>query len=126
MTLEYNPVLLFPMSKQYGVQPQNFCTFLKYADGTIMSSSMIQDNLSLYQYGTDTYAGQYYSNVYSKYIRMSLDPNFIANNGVSNYTIYHYSGGAAGYLNNLPISSSTLHIRTPQTNSLFLSLFNTV
>jgi hypothetical protein len=126
MTLEYNPVLLFPMSKQYGVQPQNFCTILKYADGSIMNSSLFQDSLTLYQYGTDTYAGQYYSNVYSKYIRMSLDSAFIATHGVSNYTIFHYSPTAAGFLNNLPVSSSTLHIRTPPTNSLFLSLFNTV
>lgn len=123
LSLEYNPVILFPMASSSNVIPQNISTFIQYADGTLMSNVTFSDYMSWNQYSPG--ADAFFSNVYSKYMRIRLDAAFIASNGVSNYTIYHRLTTAASYINGLnSTSNSTCHIRTPVQNSIFLNLFN--
>lgn len=123
INLEYNPVLLFPMATAANVAPQNISTYLQYKDGTIVNCATFSDFMSWNQYSSG--ADAYYSNVYSKYMRISLDPRFIASNGVSNYTLYHRLSTASLYVNGInQTSNSTCHIRTPLQNSLFLTIFN--
>jgi hypothetical protein len=123
ISLEYNPVILFPMATATTVLPQNISTYVQYADGTLMSNATFSDYVSWNQYSPGADAS--ISNVYSKYIRIRLDAGFVASNGVSNYTIYHLLPTASLYINSLNTTiNSTCHIRTPAQNSLFLNLFN--
>ena len=123
ISLEYNPVLLFPMASAANVAPQNISTYIQYKDGTILNSVTFSDYMSWNQYSLG--ADGFFSNLYSKYIRLHIDPGFVMSNGVSNYTIYHRLSTAALYVDGLNYTSnSTCHIRTPVQNSLFLNLFN--
>ena len=123
ISIEYNPVLLFPMASAANVAPQNISTYIQYKDGTILNSVTFSDFMSWNQYSPG--ASGFYSNLYSKYIRLRIDPGFVMSNGVSNYTIYHRLSTAALYVDGINYTSnSTCHIRTPVQNSLFLNLFN--
>lgn len=123
ISIEYNPVLLFPMASAANVVPQNVSTYIQYKDGTIMNSVTFSDYMSWNQYSLG--GSGFYSNLYSKYIRLRIDPAFVLSNGVSNYTLYHRLSTAALYVDGINYTSnSTCHIRTPVQNSLFLNLFN--
>lgn len=123
ISIEYNPVLLFPMASAATVAPQNVSTYIQYKDGTILSNVTFSDYMSWNQYSPG--ADGFFSNLYSKYMRLHIDPAFVMSNGVSNYTIYHRLSTAALYVDGLNhTSNSTCHIRTPSQNSLFLNLFN--
>lgn len=125
ISIEYNPVLLFPMASAANVAPQNVSTYIQYKDGTILNSVTFSDYMSWNQYSAGVGADGFFSNLYSKYIRLRIDPGFVTSNGVSNYTIYHRLSTSALYVNGLSQSlNSTCHIRTPIQNSLFLNLFN--
>lgn len=123
ISIEYNPVLLFPMASAANVAPQNVSTYIQYKDGTILNSVTFSDYMSWNQYSPG--GSGFYSNLYSKYIRLRIDPSFVMSNGVSNYTLYHRLSTAALYVAGInDTSNSTCHIRTPVQNSLFLNLFN--
>lgn len=124
VTLDYNPVLLFPMANSNTVPPRLIETYLLYQNGGI-GSEICEDYFNFNQY-TGITGSEYTSNIYSKNLTLQLRTNFILNNGVGDYTIYHnilsnssniYNLGPAG-------DNSTLHIRTPIQNSLFLRILN--
>lgn len=123
--LDYNPVLLFPMAKSNTIPPQEIKTYLLYEDGVGYGSEIFTDYFNYNQYAGDT-ASPYTSNIYSRNITLQLSTNFIRNHGLSNYTLYHESLGLASNIYFLGPAgcNSTLHIRTPVLNSLFLRILN--
>lgn len=123
--LDYNPVLLFPMAKSNTTPPQEIKTYILYDDGTSYGSEIFTDYFNYNQYAGDT-ASPFTSNIYSRNITLQLSTNFIRNHGVSNYTVYHQSQGLASNIYFLGPAgcNSTLHIRTPIMNSLFLRILN--
>jgi hypothetical protein len=125
ISLEYNPVLLFPMASGANIVPQNVSTYIQYKDGTILNNVTFSDYMSFNQYSAGAGADGFFSNLYSKHIRMSIDAGFVMSNGVSNYTVYHRLSTTSLYINGLSQAfNSTCHIRTPVQNSLYLNLFN--
>ena len=125
ISLEYNPVLLFPMASAANIVPQNVSTYIQYKDGTILNNVTFSDHMSFNQYSAGVGADGFFSNLYSKHIRMSIDPGFVMSNGISNYTVYHRLSTTSLYINGLSQAfNSTCHIRTPVQNSLYLNLFN--
>lgn len=123
--LDYNPVLLFPMAKSNTTPPQEIKTYLLYQDGIQYGSEIFTDYFNYNQYAGDT-ASPTTSNIYSRNITLQLNTSFIRNNGVSNYTLYHESPVLASNIYFLGPAgcNSTLHIRTPVRNSLFLRILN--
>ena len=123
ISLEYNPVLLFPMASGANIVPQNVSTYIQYKDGTILNNVTFSDYMSFNQYSAGS--DGFFSNLYSKHINMSIDAGFVMSNGVSNYTVYHRLSTTSLYINGLSQAfNSTCHIRTPVQNSLYLNLFN--
>jgi hypothetical protein len=118
--IDYNPVILLPMASSNSTLPRPISTYLVY-DGNFLAATSYADTMSFNQYsGTAPL-----SNIYSKNLRLRIDPAFLLSNGESNYTIYHRMLSTATHVYNLGTSeSSTLHIRTPQQNSLFVNIFN--
>jgi len=125
VSIEYNPVLLFPMATTTLTQPQNLCTILLHNGFNVVPNLTYNDTISFSQASSDSNASAYFSNVYSKYVRIKLDTNFVLSNPNDNYSIYHYSPTLASHIYALgPGCNSTLHIRTPNTNSVYLNIFN--
>ena len=125
VSLEYSPVLLLPMATTNDAPPQHLCTVVKYNTTEVVPAATFQDTILFNQYSATLNASSYYSNVYSKYMRIRLDSGWVTSNGVHDYTIHHYSPSLAQSIASLGTTcNSTLHIRTPCTNSLFLNIFN--
>ncbi len=128
VTLDYNPVLLFPMANSNTVPPRLIETFLMYGNSISYlnyGSEIYEDYFNFNQYAGIT-GSAVTSNIYSKNITLQLKPGFIRNNGVGDYTIYHNITELSSNIYNLGPAgdNSTLHIRTPIQNSLFLRILN--
>ena len=124
--LEYNPVLLYPMALNNQVTPQLIQTYLQYDyNGTRMPVSQYDDYMNFNQYNAAVAASDYTSNLYSKYLRLTLDPDYITSNGCSSYTLYHVMPtGSASIYNYSQIFNSTVNVRISAKNSLYLNIFN--
>lgn len=125
VSIEYSPVLLLPMASANQTPLQNFCTVITYNGSTVVPNANFVETIPFSHYLPTSGASAYSSNVYSRYMRIRLDAGWVASNGVHNYTIRHYSPTLAQSIHSLGTAcNSTLHIRTPCTNSLFLNIFN--
>jgi hypothetical protein len=63
------------------------------------------------------------SNLYSKYLRLNLDPNILLSNRNANYIIYHTLPTAAAQC---AVPPTTVHVRTSVQNSIFITITNTL
>ena len=123
VSIEYSPVLVLPMASTNITPLLNFCTVIVYSDGSVVPNTTFSDTILFNQYLPGGSA--IFSNVYSKYMRIRLDPSWVLSNGDGDYSIYHHAPFLADAIFNYSESlNSTLHIRTPSTNSLFLNIFN--
>jgi hypothetical protein len=124
--LEYNPVLLYPMALNNQTSPQLIQTYLQYDyNGARMPVSQYDDYMNFNQYNAAVGASDYTSNLYSKYLRLSLDPDYITSNGCSSYTLYHVlPTGTANIYNYSETFNSTVNVRISAKNSLYLNIFN--
>ena len=123
VTLEYNPIILFPMASDPNVLPQAISTFLKFTtDNTKYTylSTLNNDYMNWNQYTIG--GGATTSNLYSKYLRLNLDPNILLSNTTAKYIIYHTLPTAAVKCAVTP--PTTAHIRTSVQNSMFITITN--
>jgi hypothetical protein len=106
--------------------PQLIQTYLQYDyNGTRMPVSQYDDYMNFNQYNAAVGASDYTSNLYSKYLRLTLDPGYITSNGCSSYTLYHVMPtGAANIYNYSETFNSTVNVRISAKNSLYLNIFN--
>lgn len=129
VSLEYSPVLLFPMALNANVAPQPISTFISYQStipgappsltNTIIPNTTFTDYMTWNQYAVGGSA--YVSNVYSKYIRLGISTGFLLNNTAGTYNVCHALPTAG---TNMTAGATTMHIRNPQQNSAFLNIFN--
>lgn len=124
VTLEYNPVILFPMAVNQNVEPQEISTFMKFTTDNITYtylSSVNTDYMNWKQYilGGETTT----SNLYSKYLRLNLDPKILLSNTEAKYIIYHTLPTAVPQCS---VPPTTAHIRTSPQNSMFITITNTL
>jgi hypothetical protein len=128
VSLEYSPVLLFPMALNANVAPQLISTFISYQStipgapptltNTIIPNTTFTDYMTWNQYALGGSA--YVSNVYSKYIRLGISTGFLLNNTSGTYNVCHALPTAATNIT----AATTMHIRNPLQNSAFLNIFN--
>jgi hypothetical protein len=129
VSLEYNPVLMFPMSVNGNAPLQPISTFISYQStipgapptitNTIIPNTTFTDYMPWNQYALG--GGAYISNVYSKYVRLGISTGFLVNNTAGMYTVAHAMPTAGTYV---APGCNTMHIRNPQQNSAFLNIFN--
>ena len=137
ITIDYNPSILFPMatSLSNAFSTQVISTYIAYQPTNLAVTSAdnyfpvvgttYTDTLMLNNYNPGY--NNITSNLYSKYIRLTLDAIYVKTNPTGKYVIYHYLPNAYGIFINpniAPQINSTVHIRTSVENSLFLTLFN--
>ena len=139
LTLDYNPSILFPMansaSNAFSNSPQYISTYIAYQESNdtynklpLGPNQTYTDTLMINQYslGNDVTT----SNLYSKYIRLTMDANHVRTHYTGKYIVYHHLPTGYSVLSNLTGGpsgtsiNSTVHIRTSPQNSVFINLFN--
>jgi hypothetical protein len=144
LSIDYSPTILFPMansvSNAFYNSPITVSSYFAYQESAagpggadpyncnaiptfpINTQTMM---INQYNLGQDAIT----SNLFSKYMRLTLDPTYIQSNYTGNYTLYHYLPSTTTSFCNINSNTgdsinSTVHIRTSLQNSLFINLFN--
>lgn len=130
VSIDYNPVILFPMGNSAVQPPQLISTYIVYESTipgptttfTIIPNTTFTDYISWnpWQSGGDGYV----SNVYSKSMRIGISTGFLTKNTAGTYNMYHALPTAGVVTNVFTNLNSTMHIRTSLQNSAFLNIFN--
>jgi hypothetical protein len=142
LTLDYSPTILFPMvnslSNAFSNSPITMRTYFAYQETaaggeadpynktpiTTFTSNTDTIMINQYNQGQDAIT----SNIYSKYVRLTLDSSHIQSHYTGNYVLYHTLPNTYTLFCNINQAgksiNSTVHIRTSLQNSLFINLFN--
>jgi hypothetical protein len=122
VTLEYNPVILFPMADSQTAPPQLISTFMKFTTDNITYTYLSTVNTDYMNWNQYT-VGATTSNLYSKYLRLNLYPNILLSNTDANYIIYHTLPTAAAQC---AVPPTTVNLRTSVQNYIFITITNTL
>lgn len=144
LTLDYSPTILFPManslSNAFSNSPITMNTYFAYQESAAGGGAQPYNRtpITTFTSNTDTIMINQYnqgqdaitSNIYSKYVRLTLDSTHIQSHYTGNYVLYHTLPNAYTLFCNINPGAggvsinSTVHIRTSLQNSLFINLFN--
>jgi hypothetical protein len=129
VSLEYSPVLLFPMASNANAAAQLISTYITYQStipgapptitNTIIPNTTFSDYMSWNQYSSNSSAPL--SNVYSRYLRLGISTGFLLKNTAGLYIVNHALPTAGS---NISQTATTMHIRNSVQNSAFLNIFN--